>query len=295
MKMKYTFACALFVSFLLFLSELAMALRIEHYRRKNEIGFGFNGNVSTLFFNTEHHKVDAQPTVGGGLSFIYSYSFNPHWSIGIDASAAYYTIQVKSGLIEQTRWETYEFDTIATIGLNSRLENWTERQQFIDLSIALKFRYNTPWYGNIQYYVEIGEKTGTTIWNSYNASASRLITTGDYPEFLQHLINIPNHGFGNKPDVSYKGKTALSGYSFLATLEMGIKHSIGSKSYLYTGLFAECGVINTITSSKEPLFSYYPEDLGRFEYSGILQTDVIKDGRMIMLSGGIRIYFTFGL
>jgi hypothetical protein len=304
MKMKYPVSffnsCVLFVLFSFCFVEVAVAAgrrpdNLYYYRQNfHELGFSFSGGISGVFFNSSQSQMGMKPNDGWSFSVMYFYNIRPNLSLVVDVSASYHTLEFNSGAIDQTKWEAFMFDTVAVIGLNSRLEQLTERLRVVNSSLALKLRYNVP-SGGAQYYLELGGKLGSTVWNSYVASAARQVTMGDFPEFLQRLQNIPGHSFGVVNDVSYRGKSVFSRLNFFVTFETGFKYSIGENVFVHTGLFVECGFLKSAANGENFLVSYNPDDLRSYRYAGLLQTDIIKNGRMLMIFGGVKFSFTFDL
>jgi hypothetical protein len=282
---------------MLFLSGTVFSRDNENFVNKisvHEIGFSLCGGVS----------IAMKPDFGSGTSFVYLYRFHPNWSAGADLGLSFSTIRFVSDAIETTQWETYMFDTLTTIGKNSRLEHLTERQRMLNLSLGITVCYNTLWYGNRQYYVEFGGKLSGTVWNTYYANANRLVTSGDFPEFMQYLENIPTHSFIEITDpnkLNYKGKSVFSRPHFFITLEGGIRHIIAKNTYFHIGLFIDCGVTNSTKNNSAPLIDYNPDillntaALPEFKYAGVFQTDIIKKSRTFTVFTGIKLRFTFSL
>jgi hypothetical protein len=290
----------IYIGILLLLSIPDIGLSRNRNRfSANEVGVSLRGGVSGVFFNTSAQQISAKPDFGSSLSFVYYYTFHPNWSLGLDAGISYSAIQTVSNAIEQTQWKTYMFDTLTTIGKNSRLERLTERQTMLNLSLGIMLRYNTLWKKKMQYYFEFGGKLNGTVWNVYNANAHRLVTSGDFPEFSQYLENMPSHSFINISNVNYKGESVFSKPHFFITLEAGIKHIITSKTFFNIGLFIDCGAVNIAKNNSTPLIDYNPniffgpEDPPEFKYAGIFQTDIIKNSKMLMIFAGIKLQFTF--
>jgi hypothetical protein len=164
-------------------------------------------------------------------------------------------------------------------------------------------RYNTLWRNGRQLYLEFGGKINSTVWNTYNANAYRLLTSGYFPEFGQYLENMPTHSFVDVTSggrLSYKGKSVFSRPHYFVTFEVGMKQFVSRNKYFHIGVFADCGIVSITENSEntsKPLIVNDPHanTLPNFKYVGVLQTDIIKGNKIFMILTGVRARFSFGI
>jgi hypothetical protein len=292
------------LSFCVYPWDDAFAVRIKGSSKyglwiSDELGFSVGGGISAMFLKgtSESIPVNINPGSNINLSLDYSHFFHPRWSVSSGLSLDHRFIIMKSEDIIQTKDEFYFFQGFPTeITVEGRLDNWSEYNQFLNLSAMVMVGYNTEDWRSIQYYIQAGVKLGWSVWNSYSAQAKRLVILGIFEEFGQVLEDIPAHEFVSQNNVKYKGRSVFPKPHYSAVIETGIKYDCGNNAFLYVGFFADYGITNVPSKNRQKmLVSYSPDNLRDLSYMGLFRTDFSKNGGMNMLSVGIKFRFAFGL
>jgi hypothetical protein len=268
----------------------------------HEVGVSAYTGLSTLLYKSTGVDGAVKAGAGGGFSLDYGYNFNPNWAVVTGVSLLHTQQRAESKSISQSVEQTYIFDEPVTLYLSSTLENWTEKQRLFFLQIPIMARYQSALNGETQYHIAFGGKISFNIWNSYDSYADRLVTEGNFDEFKQVFSNVPSHNWLTTNNVEYNGNNDFLTPEFSLAFEIGVKQIVTGRTWLYAGLFCEYGLsnLNSKMKHKTPvadneLISYDPDDSRMFKYTGLLQSNTMRENRVNLFSAGLKLRFTFCL
>ena len=213
--------------------------------------------------------------IGYGGGFGYIYHFHRVWGFMTGIEAAVY-----NGGIDLTGDKDNLIWTAGVAGDNRLrvlgLKNYTETQQYIALQVPLMMHIMAPMgKGNHHFYFAFGGKFGVNLWGKFQGNCETAFaaeipysdswkeyTANDYPlgiisgfgkdvrpygidGYAETIIGDEIDGEFSEKGLSGKGffpfKKNL--YNAMASIELGFRWKLGGGCGLYTGLYADLGLL----------------------------------------------------
>ncbi len=258
--------------------------------------------------------------LGYGGSIGYQYFFTPNWGISTGLGLDYYASSAKyaasyqtNSLFEVKNMIDNDFDNPATYNTLYQLNNWKEKQEAYLLEIPLKLNYQKRWveYRDFGVYTGLGCKLQMPVFSQkYSVqSGSELTVWGYYPKWdvtFGKGPNIIHSGFGSNENISdeapytnqkldLKTGVALAG-------DLGVIFRLRDGLDLTLGAYLDYGLTTIKKGNKNPQeWMLSPTDnehhtdnkfIGDYtNYNGMINSSIIKNGRVIPFSVGLK----FGL
>ena len=314
--------CSAFLSF----AQTAESLLPETEIPKWEFTVNGMGGVSTLYYKVTAAEGPGQNSpkwnpsftdwLGGGAGLGFIVHFNKHWglSTGFDAVLYRSKIYSKDGFIISGP------EPGDIIGTFYKKANFMESQRIVELELPLMLQFMTP-VGSRKinnFYVEAGARLGYSLQADYFQKGVKKIKLVVYDNGRGLT---PNEGNPIVPrwaeDSSYSFKLEPQKGSFgmqlnvMGAIETGIRWRIKTNLALYTGIYANVGLINPVKGAS---YSYlYKEKNGiESESHSILETKqepyLVEEGGLFpirqnqelmtsahrTLAGGVRLRLAFG-
>lgn len=251
-----------------------------------QVSIGLNTGMGGLQYKAENVQVKAKPAFGAEIGF--AKSLGKHWAIvtgiGLAQYAADATISNGSTFkASQTDDMGASFEyRVTTIGYKEG-----QRLLMASVPVVLQFRTGTKtqWYlnGGAKYFLSSVVKT--------TASATQVDVSGYYPDVNLEIKNLPQHGFGTVTNwtgsTNYALKAALG-----ATAATGISFSLGNRSRLDIGVYADYAFSNLKNNAGLPLVSYDPFASSGIKANSVLATSNVNQVKIF--SAGLQLKLSFG-
>ncbi len=212
----------------------------------------------------------ASDVIGGGMFDInakYAILFDARKGWGMSFGAGVSTFQGTKVLNGE-----YEFPSIDDQGraflLNTKVQNWTERQQVYSAAIPVNVFYQHKRYRKSGWFGSFGLKLYVPFMASYNVTQGDIITKGWYEQWGGTWIeNLPQHGFGMYNTLLPKGKIESSLF-VTAQVQFGAILHLDKKKEMYVAAYVEHGVNNMfVNKTPKNLFTNILS-VTNYEYNG---------------------------
>ncbi|GHU79812.1 hypothetical protein FACS1894145_4800 [Bacteroidia bacterium] len=283
----------------------SVAMYGQESLNKHEISVWGAGGLTTLLSNPVVGSNTAG--LGGQVGLGYNYSFNPRWSLGAGVEYSILNGGTKMSLFTDTYLtpsETGEY--IYRIQTEGNGIKQKHSATYFNIPVSVKYQTEPNAKGR-RWYVAGGAKLGIPTGGSYQTSGSMTtkgweVDANGNPHSSDPYINMPKHGFGTyelsnvKQDIKFE--TNLSAF-----LEAGIKWRLSStdRTFLYTGLFVESGLLNVHKGGGENRFyQYNPKEPSLYIESSIF-TSKYNNGtqpyvdKINTLAAGIKVALAFSV
>lgn len=217
---------------------------------------------------------------GGNFDFGAKYAilFNPRKGWGMSFGAGLSTFQGTRVLNGE-----YEYPSIDSEGendrLNTKIQNWTERQQVYSAAIPVSVFYQHKRYRKSGWFGSFGLKLYIPFHASYNVTQGDIITKGWYEAYggqiwrddLQRygmwLYDLPQHGYGMYNSILPSGKIETS-LLVTAQLQFGAILHLDKKKEMYVAGYIEHGANNMfVNKDAKPLFTTI-QNVNSYQYNG---------------------------
>ena len=206
---------------------------------------------------------------GGNFDFGAKYAilFNPRKGWGMSFGAGLSTFQGTRVLNGE-----YEFPSVDDQGraflLNTKVQNWTERQQVYSAAIPVNVFYQHKRYRKSGWFGSFGLKLYVPFMASYNVTQGDIITKGWYEQWGGTWIeNLPQHGFGMYNTLLPSGKIETS-LLVTAQLQFGAILHLDKKKEMYVAGYIEHGANNMfVNKDAKPLFTTI-QNVNSYQYNG---------------------------
>ncbi|RYD97013.1 MAG: hypothetical protein EOP54_12140 [Sphingobacteriales bacterium] len=211
--------------------------------KKYELSIAVGGPFSYIDAQTAGKIVEGN---GFNAGLRYSYYLNEGLSIGIGAEYQSYNSDVAYQSI-YGRYATVD-DEGENFQFKYRVTNLREEQKLGYINIPLQLQFETP--GTTKFYISGGAKIGFAINGSYESQIQNLTTSGYYPQYNVELFAPAFAGFASTNDVRSGKQDLDTDVSYSATVEAGVKQSLGDKNSIYFGLYLDYGLNNVYDNTK---------------------------------------------
>ena len=262
MKQLLTFFAAAAV-----LAGTGTSLSAQEYIPRNEITINVSGGTNLGMMNVSgEYRADNPgflPSCGAGLGFIHH--FDRHWGFmtGVDAALYYFKaystdpdyVSIMSGM-------AYD-DTTLPVGTKKAMclfwhTNFTETALLGSIQVPLMLQFKAPLSDRIHFYAAGGATMALNLYGKYEQKVDKLEATPTliegYP-FNSLIPGIDITGNVYKDNNSYKGDFDKNMFDVKASLELGLRWALSSGVGLYTGLFADYGLLAAFASGDYSIIS----------------------------------------
>lgn len=262
---------------------LAICLQGYSQDKKQELSISVAGPGSFLKYGFAGELV---PGNGISAGIRYSYYLNEGLSIGIGAEYQTYSSDAKFAFVSgqyattDAEQENFQFRYKAT--------NLREEQNLGYVNVPVGIQYETS--GTSKLYIAAGAKVGFAVKGCYQTTIQNLTTSGYYPQYNVELFNPAFAGFASTNDVKTEEQDLDTKVSYSATIETGLKQSIGKRSSIYIGLYLDYGLNNIYdrTSGKN-LVQYNPELPVKLQHNSVLDSPLANNVRLV--SYGLKLRY----
>lgn len=267
--------------------------------------------LSTVLFGTcvqgysQDQKQEFSVSVGGPFSFAkpssagelvsgngfsaglrYSYYLNEGLSVGVGAEYQTYNTEIKFKTLgggyktADAESESFEFR------YNAR--NFREEQKMSYINVPIGIQFETP--GSTKFYLAAGAKIGFALKTTYQSTAENLTTSGYYPQYNVELFNPSFAGFSSANDLKIGKQDFDTKISYSATLETGLKHSIGDNRAIYIGVYFD-HILNNIhdKTADKNLIQYSSSLPVELQYNSVYDSGIARQLRLV--SYGLKLRF----
>ena len=218
---------------------------------------------------------------GAGMEYVCNVSYGFGFSMCAELSSFHGKAMFKS------LTETY--DAIDDMGkameYSYSIDNYTEKQNMMLLSIPILVRFKVPAGRRSSFYFAGGMKFGFPVLSESKASGENLRSTGYYRHENITYSDLPEHGFFSGVNISGE-KSVIKGFSTMttATVEAGMRFS-WEKHVLYAGAYCDYLFNYAIPKSRHPL--NYSQAI---TYESVLNSPL--SSKLNMMSIGLKVRFS---
>jgi hypothetical protein len=239
----------------------------------------------------------------GGLGIGYAFALHPYINQGnivTGIEMVSYTAVATANNITGSAPNRYSFNgRYEEMYFNSAITGYSEKQSVTYFQIPLMLEFRMPKFDKHKWYAAAGAKFGFVFANlsgfsgSYTAKADRLITTGYLPGREETLSDMPDNGFVNVANTSWKGDLDF-GFNVSLTAETGLRWALTDQWGIYAGVFADYGLKNISPMKKTGAIVNYQESRPHaFSYNSIVNAQHPSGGTYVdkinLLSIGLKV------
>jgi len=260
--------------------------------RAQEISIYANGGLQGL-----NHKLKGGTNeigFGGKLGIGYTHYLNEHFAVVTGIEGSIYQNKLK---FEELDYRSDQVDNDGdAFEFRARFKNYQEKTKLTTINIPVMLQYRTFNATNQQFYFNAGGRIIFPMVGKTDATVEEFRITGYHADTNAELEDLPNHGFNSyynwqgKIDDKYNIGLALS-------VETGFIFELSNNFRLYTGIYADYGLTNMITSRENRdgrfLITYDPDGSDNLPNT-IMRTSKLVDKSNI-LSVGFQVRLGFGL
>jgi len=230
--------------------------------QKTSLELQIYGNGGFSFFAYHPYPRNAS-SIGfnAGVGIGFTFSITQQW--GIHAGIGYGLSNVKAKIGNLLTITTDHVDCEGNFyDLHTTLNNYNEIQKSMFLSVPLMVKFQTKqnfykWKHNKKpgFYAMSGFKTQFLFMNIFTSEITSLTNKAYYPEFDNWITKLPSLELGEFDGISTKKIPKIRILTIFA-LEAGAKWQIGDKTFLYTGVFFDCGLNDPTKKYRRPTNTY---------------------------------------
>lgn len=190
--------------------------------------------------------------LGGGGGVAYAYLRNDRWSfVGGVEYASFSSSYSSDNFVRQDKQQYSYNGAVEEMYLISSYVGYKEKLTARYLHVPLMVRFQRPirYDSKTKLYIAAGVKLGAALKSGYEITAKNLTLSGYFPKTDQTFIDMPNHGFDSN---NYAISNDLSlGFNAALGAEIGLRHLINKRVALYTGIYADYGLLNVASSASD--------------------------------------------
>lgn len=208
---------------------------------RNEVSVWGLGGVSSFLYSPTVGS--ATPGIGYGGGIGVGRFFNPNFGLRFGLEFMTYATDFNA--------PTFTTSYVCTNGsgenfdFRSEFSNYKEKQKAMMLNIPVVASYERGMF-----YAQLGLKAGLSLSATYTATADAITMKGIYE-------GLPEKDFATTDPyyTKHSGNIKL-GFGLALTAEAGAKWKLSNKLNLYTGIYADYGLINVVSLKNEDLINY---------------------------------------
>lgn len=244
-----------------------------------QAGYNFTG------FNYDYNNKSVKDESGFNLGLEYNYKLNPKWSVG--AGITYLKLDSKLHLNQlEGSYQSIDIENDA-FDFKYKASNISEKYKTESIQIPIFARYEGVT--KTTFYAQAGITFGFAVKGTYHQTIEALKTSGYYPEYNVELNEPLFMGFGTFENQSSSGKLDFE-TTYIANVEVGLKHQFNNNKPIYIGLFFDYGLNNMLSKSDNELVGYQTNQPTEFNLESVSKSKFAETMRMS--SFGIKLKYT---
>lgn len=256
-----------------------------------EFTIGVNGAQAGTRYKLPNGKVQLKPSLGAeaGLQFRLSNHFK------IVTGLEFFRYQSKAALADN---KVYSHNLIDDMGSSFEYRavtsSYSETQSITALHVPLLLQFTAGALQKTQWYFNAGGKFMLPSKVSVKANASKITTTGYYPDVNAEVHDLPQHGFGIVNNWQSSGSYSTKpGWLLSAGTGFSFKLSPSGKTRLYAGVYADYGISN-LQAGQEPLslITYNSQSVANVQVNGTMRMEGVTNLQLMNL--GLQLKLGFG-
>lgn len=256
-----------------------------------EFTIGINAAQAGTSYKLPNGKVQLKPSFGGEVGLQIPLSNHLKILTGLD----FFQYQSKATLTDN---QVYSHNQIDDMGSSFEYRvvttGYNEVQTASALRIPLMLQLTTGSLEKTQWYFNAGGKFMLPGKISVKSTASKLTTTGYYPDVNAEVHSLPQHGFGDVSNWQSNGAySTKSGWFLSAGTGFSFKLSPSGKTRLYAGVYADYGLSN-LKAGRESLslITYNSQNVANVQANGTMGMNEVAD--LKLMNFGVQLKLGFG-
>ena len=235
---------------------------------------------------------DGTHTLGVGIEagLHYAHFFGEHFGLGFGAHYGLATSSTKYNFTEVTTGLTHVDNPNVKYDLNTRFDNWKERQMVHMLNIPVELFWRNVVNDKWTFLAGLGASFDLPLSGKYTADDGSYTTSGYFPALGHNVYNMPSHGFGTyDADVESNIDGLKMGVSLIA--DLGYRLSLKNNWGLYLGIYGGYSLNSIAEESEEPLIGI-DTDPSKHVYNGTFASNQING--LHLLRVGLKLGIDLG-
>jgi OmpA-OmpF porin, OOP family len=259
--------------------------------KAQEFTIGINAAQAGTSYKLPNGKVQLKPSFGGeiGLQVPVSKHFK------ILTGIKFFRYQSKATLADNQVYTHNQIDDMGSyFEYRVVTASYAETQRMTALRIPVMFQFSAGSFNKTQWYFSVGGKFMLPGKINVKANASKLTTTGYYPDVNAEVHDLPQHGFGEVNNWQSTGAySTKAGWLISAGTGFSFKLSSSGKARLYAGVYADYGISN-LQAGKESLslITYNSQNVANVQANGTMGMDGVTN--LKLMNVGIQLKLGFG-
>lgn len=273
-------------------AALAFGANAQQGKQSNYVGLNLGGGLNTMTFSPDNGKSSLGLGFDAGLH--YAYFFNDHFGLGAGIHYTYANAYAKYNYTETTANQTHVHNGGVSYDLNTRFNDWRERQTVGVIGIPVEFFYRTALNDEWSFIGGIGAQFDMPIHGKYSADDGDYTTTGYFPILGYEVANMPEHGFATY-DAAYDAKIDnLSSLVVSIIADAGVRYALGDNWGLYLGIYGSYGLTDMLGTKEDQslLLINTTPDPAEVDYHGTYASNEID--ALHLLRAGVKVGIDFG-
>ena len=273
----------LFAAVALSLSVMAQKNEIDNYIGLTVSPLGLNTMVCSPDYGVQHLKLG----LGAGLHF--NHFFNDHIGFGLGLHYDRVRSATDYNFTEVTAGRTHVDNPNVTYVLNTRFDNWKERQAVNVLSVPVELFWRNVVNDRWTVLAGLGVAVDLPLSGKYTADEGSYTTTGYFPALGYTVSDLPSHGFGTYGD-DFKSDIDGMKIGVSVVADFGYRLSLKNNWGLYFGIYGGYSLNSMAPETENPLVDI--ADDATISYNGTFASNQI-DG-LHLLRAGLKIGIDLG-
>ncbi len=269
---------------------MAFSATAQQSGLNNYIGLNFGGGLNTMTYKPANGSQSLG--LGFDMGLHYAHFFNEHFGLGFGVHYTIANAYANYNFTEITTGLTHIHNPNVHYNLNTRLDNWKERQNMGVLGIPVEVFYRTALDKSWTFIGGLGVEFDLPMNGKYSVNEGEYTTTGTFASLGYDVVNMPEHGFATYKTIDNdKIDNLKMGVSVIA--DLGVRVALNNNWGLYLGLYGGYGVTNMLKEKKDAsLLLINTADPSKHDYNGTFASNQIN--AMHLLRAGVKIGIDFG-
>ena len=249
------------------------------------VGGGFSPLSYTLSLD-KFSQGERSGGLGGDFGVGYTYFIADTWGIHSGVGIGFYNAKTEVGVGETVSKNLID-DEGDSFELRSTISGYNETQNTMFLTIPVMAHFILM----DKFYTKAGIKAAIPLNCKYSSNDLKITNEGYYPQFNNTINDAKYAGFGQFDIKDSKGNLEL-GFTVMLALEAGMRFNISETLSLYTGLYFDYGLNNSLKKSSTDTFvSYNINDPENFSTNSVLTEYTDKANIMAV---GVKVRVAMG-
>ena len=247
---------------------------------QHELSVWGAGGLSTLRYSPTFG--DRSSKLGGAFGLGYTFYFSEQFGVLAGVELAFYNAKVTVngltdhfGVIDRTGNDGIP----RNVDFRTKFSNYEETQRMMNINIPIALQFQQPVIGKHKFFASLGFKLGFPVSGSYKVSDNSTLKTSGYYYVWNHELLAPRYlGYGtfrtggSKEDFDF-------GFSFMGTVEAGMKWRLNQLFSLYTGVYFEYGFNDIVDRHGDRFLVYNEASPANFTTNSLLTSQYTQNGQ----------------